>query len=106
MTITIMPPAKRRSGDPELAELFGRFEGHLVTPAGAAALLGLSRKTVYALCARGDLRAFRSERPSALQETPEPHWVYIPLVDVRRHAKRTGRATAEIERWGAWLTET
>jgi len=98
-----MPAAKRDSGDPELAELFDRFAGHLVTPSGAAALLGLSRKTVYALCARGDLRAFRSGSVTDSQKTPQPHWVYIPLLDVKKHAERTGRATNAIERWEAWL---
>jgi hypothetical protein len=97
-----MPAAKRDKGDPELAELFDRFEGHLVTPSGAAALLGISRLTVHTLCKRGQLRALRG--PVEKETTTEVRWIYIPLEDVRTYAVRTGRTTSPMERWDRWLS--
>ena len=44
-----MAKAARESGDEKLANLFAEFGGHMVSPGGAAQLLGLSRKTVYTL---------------------------------------------------------
>src|SRR5579872_7337333 len=48
----------KESGDEKLAELFAEFGGQMVSPGGAAALLGLSRKTIYTLCKQQKLRAF------------------------------------------------
>ena len=83
-----MPDAAKERGDEKLAELFARFRGRMVSPGGAAALLGLSRKTVYTLCKRQELRAFRSDD---LAVGTTPRWVYIPLVDVRDYAAKVGR---------------
>jgi hypothetical protein len=83
-----MPEAAKESGDEKLAELFARFDGRMVSPGGAAALLGLSRKTIYTLCKQRKLRAFRSDELAA---GTTPRWVYIPLVDVRDYALRVGR---------------
>jgi Helix-turn-helix domain len=91
-----MPDASRESGDEKLAELFAEFDGHVVSPGGAAALLGLSRKTIYTLCKRGDLRAFRSDE---LANATTPRWVYIPVVDIRDYAAKVGRPIAHIEKW-------
>jgi hypothetical protein len=91
-----MPEASRDQGDEKLAELFAEFEGKLVSPGGAAALLGLSRKTIYTLCKRQDLRAFRSDD---LAMGTTPRWVYIPLVDVRDYAEKVGRPIVRIEEW-------
>jgi Helix-turn-helix domain len=96
-----MPAAKRDSGDPELAELFDRFEGHLVTPSGAVALLGVSRQTIHTLCARGQLRGFRG--PSKRGAQAAPSWTYIPLSDIRDYAIRRGRSNMPMEQWGRWL---
>jgi len=57
-----MPKVNRDSGDAELQELFERFDGRLVSPGGAAALLGISRKTVHTLGKRGRLRVFEVRR--------------------------------------------
>lgn len=82
-----MPEANREAGDPKLIALFDRYEGRLVSPGGAAGLLGLSRQTIHTLCKRGELRAFRSEE----EERGGPHWVYIPLDDVYAYGDRVGR---------------
>jgi hypothetical protein len=67
-----------------------RFDGRMVSPGGAAAALGLSRKTIYTLGERGVLRVFRGE-------WDEKHggdgykWVLIPNEDVAAYAERVGR---------------
>jgi excisionase family DNA binding protein len=83
-----MPEPNREAGDPKLARLFDEHGGRLVSPGGAAALLGLSRQTVYTLCKRGELRAFRSDEEEVRDL---PKWVYIPLDDVYAYGKRVGR---------------
>jgi len=83
-----MPEPNRESGDPKLARLFDEYGGRLVSPGGAAALLGLSRQTIHTLCKRGELRAFRSEEEAARHL---PRWVYIPLDDVYSYGERVGR---------------
>lgn len=93
-----MPRPRRVSGDPELVELFDQFEGRLVTPAGAAALLGLSHQTVYSLCEGGQLRAYRGH-----DSTRTRQWVYIPLEDVWRYGTRTGRSSATATKWSSWF---
>ena len=91
-----MPEAARESGDEKLAEVFAEFGGHVVSPGGAAQLLGLSRKTIYTLCKRGELRAFRSDEYA---DRHTPRWVYIPIVDIRDYAVKVGRPIAHIEEW-------
>lgn len=90
-----VPEAIRESGDEKLAALFAEYGGRLISPGGAAHLLGLSRKTVYTLCKRGELRAFRSDE-NANRNTPR--WVYIPLIDVRAYAEKVGRPISHIDR--------
>jgi hypothetical protein len=84
--------AKQDEGDPRLRELFEEFDGHLISPGGAAALLGLSRKTIHTLGERGTIRMFRSdENEKGRVVDYGPKWVLIPLVDLREYAKRVGR---------------
>ena len=85
-----MPEANREAGDPKLIALFDKYGGRLVSPGGAAALLGLSRQTIHTLLKRGELRAFRSdEYDDRMRDTPK--WVYIPLDDVEAYGERVGR---------------
>jgi excisionase family DNA binding protein len=83
-----MPEASRSSGDPKLIALFDKHGGRLVSPGGAAALLGVSRQTIHTLLKRGELRAFRSD-DEAYRDMPK--WVYIPLDDVEEYGDRVGR---------------
>lgn len=83
-----MPEANRSAGDPKLARLFEEFGGRMVSPGGAAALLGLSRQTIHTLCKRDELRAFRSDEEAARDL---PKWVYIPLDDIYAYGERVGR---------------
>jgi hypothetical protein len=85
-----MPKAKQSGGDPKLAQLFEEYDGRLVSPSGAAALLGVTRQTVNTLLRRGELRAFRSDAASKNW----PKWVYIPLDDVFAYGERVGRRTS------------
>jgi len=84
-----MPEANRSGGDPKLGALFEKYGGRLVSPGGAAALLGLSRQTIHTLLKRGELRAFRSDEEEVRDL---PKWVYIPLDDVYAYGERVGRA--------------
>ena len=92
-----MAEAERDEGDPRLRALFDEFHGQLVSPGGAAALLGVSRKTIHTLGKRGVVRVYRSEeadRGSGLSWGPK--WVYVPLIDLKRYADRVGRPFPEI----------
>jgi len=88
-----MPKAIRDSGDENLQRIFEEFDGRLVSPGGAAALLGVSRKTVHTLGKRGRLRVFEGPEIKHVGGlvTEGPRWVYIPLVDVARYAEEVGR---------------
>jgi hypothetical protein len=81
-----MPKANRPEGDEKLGALFDKFGDRMVSPGGAAALLGLARQTIYTLCARGELRAFRSDEGGV-----NPKWVYIPVDDVYAYGEKVGR---------------
>jgi Helix-turn-helix domain len=83
-----MPDANKDSGDEKLADLFDEFGGRLVSPGGAAALLGLSRQTIYTLCKRRELRSYRSDD---LANRDTPRWVYIPLDDIYAYGEKVGR---------------
>ena len=83
-----MPEANREGGDPKLIALFDKYGGRLVSPGGAAGLLGLSRQTIHTLLKRGERRAFR--RDDEVQRDL-PKWVYIPLDDVEAYGERVGR---------------
>lgn len=85
-----MPAAERNEGDPALRELFERFNGQLVSPGGAANLLGLSRKTIHTLGERGRLRIFHGPDEGRILKSG-PRWSYIPLADVARYADEVGR---------------
>ena len=91
-----MAKANREAGDEKLAALFDQFDGQLISPGGAAHLLGLSRKTIYTLCKKRELRAFRSDE---LANPSAPVWVYIPLADVYAYAQKVGRQIPGAERW-------
>lgn len=82
-----MPEAHRQGGDPKLIALFDKYGGRLVSPGGAANLLGVTRQTVSTLLKRGELRAFRSDE----ETRGGPKWVYIPLDDVYAYGERVGR---------------
>jgi hypothetical protein len=84
-----VPEAKREGGDPKLVALFEKYGGRLVSPGGAAALLGVSRQTVHTLLKRGEMRAFRSDEEA---HRDLPRWVYIPLDDVYAYGDRVGRS--------------
>jgi hypothetical protein len=88
-----MPKATRDSGDEHLQRIFEEFDGRLVSPGGAAALLGVSRKTVHTLGKRGRLRVFEGPdiRHAGGLISEGPRWVYIPLVDVAKYAEEVGR---------------
>jgi hypothetical protein len=90
-----MPKADREEGDPELHALFARFSAQLVSPGGAAALLGLSRKTIYTLGERGRIRVFHSSE----KDMWGVKWTYIPVVDLAVYADQVGRPFPESERW-------
>lgn len=92
-----MPKAGRDEGDLELRELFERFNGQLVSPGGAANLLGISRKTVHTLGERGKLRIFHRPEEGRLVKSG-PRWSYIPLADVAAYAEQVGRPFPE----GRW----
>lgn len=93
---------QERGGDEKLAALFDRFEGRLVSPGGAAALLGVSRKTVHMLGKRGEVRVFASDDEDQWGPLKfGPRWVYIPLEDVKAYADKSGRAL-RIKQWGRW----
>lgn len=83
-----MPEANRPKGDQKLARLFAKFDNQMISPGGAAALLGLSRQTIYTLCKRQELRSFRSDE---LADRATPKWVYIPLEDVYAYGEKVGR---------------
>jgi hypothetical protein len=95
-----MPDAERDEGDPQLHELFERFSAQLVSPGGAAALLGLSRKTIYTLGQRGRIRVFHSSQKDRWSETGAK-WTYIPVIDLARYAEEVGRPFPELRRMRA-----
>jgi hypothetical protein len=89
-----MPKAHRDEGDPDLQDLFDRFHAQVVSPGGAAALLGLSRKTIYTLGQRGRIRVFHSREKDKWSETGAA-WTYIPVIDLARYAEEVGRPFPE-----------
>ena len=98
---------KREQPDEKLAALMDEFEGRLVSPGGAAALLGLSRKTIHTLCKRDVLRMFVSDVEDRWGPASfGPRWVYIPLEDVHRYAARTDRESEPAKRWRRWLPKS
>ena len=85
-----MPKPERDEGDPALRELFEKFNGQVISPGGAASLLGVSRKTVHTLGERGKLRIFHGPEEGRVLKSG-PRWSYIPLVDVAAYAEQVGR---------------
>jgi hypothetical protein len=98
-----MPKAERDEGDPELHALFERFNAQVVSPGGAAALLGLSRKTIYTLGQRKRIRVFHSSNKD--RWSTDPRWAYIPLIDLARYADEVGRPFPEGDRLRAEAAE-
>jgi hypothetical protein len=90
--------AKANEGDPVLRELFEKFNAQMVSPGGAAALLGLSRKTIHTLGEQGKLRVYRSadDEKGRFGSVQGPKWVFIPIVDLREYAKQVGRPFPEV----------
>mgnify|MGYP000138433889 CR=1 FL=1 len=87
-----MADPKLDEGDPALRRLFEEFNGRLVSPGGAAALLGVSRSTIRTLEKRGKLRVFRSDEDAGGRILKQgPKWVFIPLEDVEAYAEQVGR---------------
>jgi hypothetical protein len=88
---------EKSEGDPVLRELFEKFNAQMVSPGGAAALLGLSRKTIHTLGAQGKIRVYRSaeDEKGRLGVTWGPKWVYIPVIDLREYARKVGRPFPE-----------
>ena len=91
-----MPDANSDRGDPKLHALFEQFGGQLVSPGGAAHLLGVSRSTIATLTKRKKLRVYKSDdedswKRGPISFNPGPRWVYIPLIDVKRYAEEVGR---------------
>jgi hypothetical protein len=80
--------------DEAMTRLFSEFDWQMVSPGGAANLLGVSRQRVHQFIRGGRLRCFRSEDertklgPLRLNG---PRWAYIPLADVERLAATLGR---------------
>jgi hypothetical protein len=99
-----MPKAERDEGDPELHALFERFNAQVVSPGGAAALLGLSRKTIYTLGKRERIRVFHSSVKDRWSETGA-RWTYIPIIDLARYAEEVGRPFPELSRMRAEAAE-
>jgi hypothetical protein len=85
-----MAEPERNEGDPQLRKLFEEFDGRMISPGGAATLLGLSRKTIYTLGKRGVIRVFHSSDNDRWSETGK-RWAFIPLDDLEAYAKRVGR---------------
>ena len=79
----------------DFGEVLDRFEGRMISPGGAAALLGLSRKTIYTLAQRGTIRAFRGEVDTK-GEGDGYKWVLIPLDDIGNYAERVGRPVPKV----------
>lgn len=92
-----MPKPTHNEGDPVLHELFEKFNAQMVSPGGAAALLGLSRKTIHTLGEQGKIRVYRSsdDVKGRFGAVHGPKWVFIPVVDLREYAKRVGRPFPE-----------
>ncbi len=80
---------QQERGDLALAELLDKFEGRLISPGGAAKLLGVKRQTVEVWVRRGRLRQFHA--PVERYEGEGPRWVYVPLDDVYQLAAELGR---------------
>ena len=81
-----MPKAREDEGDPYLREVMEAFRGQLMSPGGAASLLGVSRKTVHTLGARGRLRTF----VGPIDKRWGPRWVLIPMADLAKYADELG----------------
>lgn len=85
-------------GDPVLRELFEKFNAQMVSPGGAAALLGLSRKTIHTLGEQGKIRVHRSadDVKGRFGAVHGPKWVFIPIIDLREYARKVGRPFPDV----------
>jgi hypothetical protein len=82
-----MPEAKQDEGDLYAHEVMEAFRGQLVSPGGAATLLGVSRKTIHTLGVRGRIRQYIGP----VDGRSGPRWVLIPMADLARYAESVGR---------------
>lgn len=85
-----MPEPQHEQGDPELHRVFEEFGGHVISPGGAAALLGVSRKTMHTLGQRGKIRVIHSSKTDRTSESGAK-WTLIPMEDLAAYAKHVGR---------------
>lgn len=90
---------KKEEGDPELIAVMERYNGQLISPGGAAAMLGVSRQTIHKLGERGKLTIIRSSRDAGGKLVKYgPRWALIPLEDVQRYGEEVGRQVPRISR--------
>jgi hypothetical protein len=93
-----------RIPDEALHALFDQFGGRLISPGGAARMLGVTRPRVHELVRGGRLRLYRShdvvERlklgPFNLKAPAGPKWGYIPLDDVYALMEAQGKQVARV----------
>lgn len=93
-----------RIPDEQLHALFDQFGGRLISPGGAARMLGVTRPRVHELVRLGRLRLYRSHDvvqrlklgPFNLQSPPGPKWGYIPLDDVYALMEAQGKRVQRI----------
>ena len=81
-----MPKPQKDAGDEYMLEVVEAFHGQMLSPGGAASLLGVSRKTVHTLATRGRLRTFVGP-----VNRSGPKWVFIPIADLAAYAEAVGR---------------
>src|SRR4051794_11317656 len=85
----------QRLPDAALVDLFDRFGGRLISPGGAAAMLGMSRQRVHTLIEGGRLRCYRSEEEhenwGPITVWRGASWAYVPLDDVEKVAQELDR---------------
>lgn len=84
----------------QLQKLFDEFDGKLISPGGAAGLLGVSRKTIHELGRRKRLRMLRGpdEKIARGLINGGPRWVYIPLEDIAQYAEEVGRPFPNLQK--------
>lgn len=78
----------RRMPDDRMEWLWARYDGRLISPGGAAAMLGVSRQRVHQLIEAGELRCYRSDevehRFGPFRMSGGTRWAYVPLADVQK----------------------
>lgn len=82
-------------------KVFDYFEGHVVSPGGAAAMLGVSRAMIHQLEKDGRIRAYRVDvNDKSLKGVPnslrlfigqKDQYIWIPVIDLVKYAQETGK---------------